>query len=53
LVLQNLVPGDYIALDLHHDQLQWSDQLAQDDSIELITTFSNTRDDRIVVYRHH
>jgi hypothetical protein len=51
--LQDLDPGDYIALDLHYNQQQWSEQLAQDPHFELIASFGNTRDDRVLIYLHH
>jgi hypothetical protein len=50
--LQDLAPGDYIALDLHYNQQQWSDQLAQDPQFNLIRSFGNARDDRVIIYLH-
>jgi hypothetical protein len=50
--LQNLAAGDYIALDLHYDQQQWSEELAGDPRFELVTSFGNSRDDRVMIYRY-
>jgi hypothetical protein len=51
--LQDLAPGDFIALDLHYNQQQWSEQLAGDMSFELVTSFGNARDDKIMIYLYH
>ena len=49
--LQELASGDYLALDLKHDQQEWKERLTADSNLELLMTFSNTRADEIRIYR--